>query len=114
MVIRLGRRRCGKLRSFLSIAIAPNTFLREVPLTVSVSSSAWLWQMLIYLVRIPRRKATPINATCWPTETVVLAQSPHQRTHLELAHTGGISIRRGGSDRTTASNLDSFHLTCVS
>lgn len=47
-------------RSFL-IAIAPETFLREVPLTVSVSSSAWLWQTLIYLVQIPRRKATPIK-----------------------------------------------------
>ncbi len=39
-------------RSF-HVAIAPNTFLREVPLTVSVSDSAWLWQTLIYLVRIP-------------------------------------------------------------
>jgi hypothetical protein len=32
--------RCGKLQSFFSKAIAPNTFLREVPLTVAVSSSA--------------------------------------------------------------------------
>jgi hypothetical protein len=44
-------------------AIAPNTFLREVPLTVFVSSSAWLlWQMLIYLVRIPRRKGHSIQS----------------------------------------------------
>ncbi len=49
MLIRLGCRRYGKLRSFFSSAIAPNTFLREVPLTGSVSSSARFWQMLIYL-----------------------------------------------------------------
>jgi hypothetical protein len=47
-------------RSF-QCAIAPNTFLREVPLTVSVSSSARLWQTLIYLVRIPRRKGHSIQ-----------------------------------------------------
>ena len=61
MVIRHGHRRCGKLRSFLSIAIAPDTFLRGVSLTVSASNSAWLRQTLIYLVQIPRRKATPIK-----------------------------------------------------
>ena len=42
--IRLGRRRGGKLRSFFSHAIAPKTFLREVPLTLSVRGSAWSWQ----------------------------------------------------------------------
>ena len=39
--VQLSCRRCGKLRSFLSSAIAPDTFLREVPLAVVVSSSAW-------------------------------------------------------------------------
>jgi hypothetical protein len=39
----------------LFTAIAPNTFLREVPLTLIVSSSASLWQTRIYLVRIPHR-----------------------------------------------------------
>jgi hypothetical protein len=38
--LRLGCRRYGKLQSFFSDAIAPNTFLRKVPLTVIVSSSA--------------------------------------------------------------------------
>jgi hypothetical protein len=40
-LIRLGCRRCGKLQSFFSEAIAPKTFLRMVPLTITVSSSAW-------------------------------------------------------------------------
>ena len=59
--IRLGRRRGGKLRSFFASAIAPETFLRKVPLTFTVSDSAWSWQMLIYLVRIPRCKGHSIH-----------------------------------------------------
>lgn len=57
-----GYRRSGKLQSFFSIAIAPNTFLRELLLTLSVSSSAWLWQTLIYLLRIPHRKGHSIQS----------------------------------------------------
>jgi hypothetical protein len=38
--IRLSRRRSGILQSFLSCAIAPKPFLREVPLTFTVRSSA--------------------------------------------------------------------------
>src|SRR5262245_61476617 len=38
--VRLGCRRYGKLRSFFSSAIAPNTFLRKIPLPRTVSSSA--------------------------------------------------------------------------
>ena len=38
--IRLGCRRHGKLRSFLSNAIAPKSFLRKVPLAFTASSSA--------------------------------------------------------------------------
>ncbi len=60
-MIRFGCRRSGKLQSFLSCAIAPNTFLRKVLLTFSVSSSARLRQMLIYLVRIPHRKGRSIQ-----------------------------------------------------
>jgi len=39
--IRLGCRRRGKLQSFFADAIAPETFLRVVPLTIAASSSAW-------------------------------------------------------------------------
>ena len=38
--LRLGCRRYGKLRSFFADAIAPNSFLRKVPLTITVSSAA--------------------------------------------------------------------------
>jgi hypothetical protein len=38
--LRRSCRRYGKLQSFFSDAIAPNTFLRKVPLTITVSSSA--------------------------------------------------------------------------
>jgi len=41
--LRLGCRRYGKLQSFFSDAIAPNSFLRKVPLTIIVSSSARQW-----------------------------------------------------------------------
>ena len=52
----------AKLRSFLSSAIAPDTFLREVPPAFVVSSSAWFLQTRRYLVRIPRRnRAQPLR-----------------------------------------------------
>jgi hypothetical protein len=52
-VIRQGRRSCGKLQSFFSVAIAPDPFLRKAPLALTASGSAALRQMLICLVRIP-------------------------------------------------------------
>jgi hypothetical protein len=82
--------RCGKLQSFFSKAIAPNTFLREVPLTRAVSSSAMGRQTRTYLVRIPRRKDHSIQSIvrlAWRS----LAGAPHPRSDLELAPTGGIS-----------------------
>ena len=97
--VQLSCRRCGKLRSFLSCAIAPDTFLREVPLAVVVSSSAEVLQTRIYLVRIPRRKGHSIQrrravgSSCAPVTTSTVA--------FELAQSGGISIRRDGPDRTT-------------
>ena len=72
-------------------AIAPDTFLREVPLTLSASGSAWSWQMLICLLRIPLRTATPITASCDRLRPLHASQSPHLRSRLELARTGGIS-----------------------
>jgi hypothetical protein len=41
------------VQSVLSCAIAPESVLREAPLTLNVSSTSW-WQTWIYLVRIPR------------------------------------------------------------
>jgi hypothetical protein len=59
--IRFGCRRYGKLQSFLSDAIAPEPFLREVPLTPSMSRSAVQRQTRIYQVRIPHRKGHSIH-----------------------------------------------------
>ena len=108
--VQLSCRRCGKLRSFLSSAIAPDTFLREVPLAVVVSSSAEALQTRTYLVRIPRRKGHSIQrrravgSSCAPVTTSTVA--------FELAQTGGISIRRGGPDRTTFADLASVMSPC--
>ena len=82
--------RCGKLQSFFSEAIAPNTFLREVPLTIVVSSSAAWRQMRIYLVRIPRRKSHSIQSIVRPG-LVISRRSAASTARLELAQTGGIS-----------------------
>ena len=90
--IQLGCRRHGKLQSFFSKAIAPKTFLREAPLTIAVSSSAWSlsWQMRIYLVRIPRRKDHSIQSIVQPGFDH-FGPSAASTVTFELAHTGGIS-----------------------
>jgi hypothetical protein len=88
--IHLSCRRHGKLQSFFSKAIAPKTFLREVPLTIAVSSSAWLWQMRIYLVRIPRRKGHSIQRVVQPGLDH-FGPSAASTVTFELAQTGGIS-----------------------
>ena len=77
--VQLSCRRCGKLRSFLSSAIAPNTFLRQAPLTVVVSSSAWWLQMRRYLVRIPHRKGHSNHRAVRSARAGL--QSPHLRMH---------------------------------
>jgi hypothetical protein len=61
----------------LFIAIAPNTFLRESPLTFTVRGSAWLWQTRMYLVRIPRRQGHSIQRVVRPGERLC----PRRRIH---------------------------------
>ena len=96
-LIRLGHRRGGKLRSFFSCAIAPNTFLRELPLTLSVSSSAWSWQMLIYLVRIPRRRGHS-------NQSIVRFNAVGNRIH------GGARVGLYGRDLNPPWRIGSRHL----
>ena len=48
----------------LFIAIAPESFLRESPPTITVSSSARLWQTPTCLVRFLTERATPSRASC--------------------------------------------------
>ena len=102
---RLGRRRSGKLRSFFSGAIAPEPFLRESPLTLSVRGSALLWQTLIYLVRIPRRKGHSIQRDVWLACTISWRKSPHPRWHSSWPKREGSRVASSNSDRTTGSNL---------
>ena len=94
-----GRRRCGKLRSFFSCAIAPKTFLREVPLTLREQLCP-VWQTLMCRMRIPHRKATPYNATCGQLGPVGSSHRINGWTRVALA--GGISSRlKDDLDRTT-------------
>src|SRR5271166_1823780 len=103
--IRLGCRRRGKLRSFFSEAIAPNTFLREVPFTLAREQLCRVsWQMRIYLVRIPHRKGHSIQSVVLPALTVsgrdccihgLIRVGPNGRD---------LKLPQGNSDRTTGPN----------
>jgi len=74
-------------RSFL-IAIAPETFLRKAPLTFTVSDSAWLWQMLIYL-------GANSSLSGHSIQRLVLADRSRRIYGVSrVAQTGGISIRQ--------------------
>jgi hypothetical protein len=90
---RLGCRRYGKSQSFLSDAIAPNSFLRKVPPTCIVSSSARSRDRADADVSganssppgplQPERRAAGLGQ-CWP-------RPPHPRTESSGPPTGGIS-----------------------
>jgi hypothetical protein len=93
--IRLGCRRCGKLQSFFSDAIAPNTFLREVPLTLAVSSSAVQRQTRIYLVRIPHRKGHSIQRDVLPGFDPCGRKPPHPRSDSSWPKREGSQVATG-------------------
>ena len=78
-LVQLSCRRCGKLRSFLSSAIAPDTFLREVPLAVVVSSSAWCCRRVYIWCEFLAVRATPSKMLVRLTR--VEHESPHLRLH---------------------------------
>jgi hypothetical protein len=71
-VIRLGCRRYGKLRSFFSDAIAPNTFLLEVPLTTNREQlcQARCLQMRFIWCEFLTVRATPYTASCSRASTI--------------------------------------------
>ena len=70
--VRLGCRRRGKSRSFLAEAIAPYTFLRELPAPPCGGGSAGLArQTRIHLVRIPRREGHSIHSVVPPPPALV-------------------------------------------
>jgi hypothetical protein len=111
--IHRGCRRCGKLQSFFADAIAPNTFLREVPLTRAVSSSAVQRQMQIYLMRIPRRKGHSIQRVVQPGLDHFWRKPPHPRSPSSWPKREGSQVATGNSDRTTGPNLGSSCLLHV-
>ena len=96
-------------------AIAPNTFLRVVPLTIVVSSSAAWRQMRICLVRIPHRKGHSIPSNVLLASTIA---GPDRRIHspTRVGPNGrDLKLPQGNSDRTTGPHLDySFLLSVLS
>jgi len=79
-------------------AIAPKPFLREAPLALCASGSAWWRQTLIYLLRIPRpmgHSNQRVVLAGW-----LLAYAAASRVCHELAQRGGISscVKQLGSD----------------
>src|SRR5689334_231244 len=112
---RLSSLRCGKLQSFFSDAIAPNTFLRKVLLTITVSSSAW---------QRTRADADLSSANSSPsghsTQSVVLLAwaiaGPDRRIQVfsRVGPNGrDLKLPQGNSDRTTGPPFGSFNLLSV-
>src|SRR5262249_3487982 len=94
--LRLGCRRYGKLRSFFADAIAPNSFLRKVPRTITVSSSARK------RIRADADVSGANSSPQGPLHTQrragrlppSLTEAAASKDRLELAPTGGISSCR--------------------
>ncbi len=103
---RLSSLRYGKLPSFFASAIAPNTFLREVPLTTTVSGSPCLrfWQMRVYLVRIPHRQGHSIQREVLLASTIAGPGRLHGPTRVG-PNGRDLKLRHGNSDRTPGPNL---------
>jgi hypothetical protein len=91
-----GCRRRGKLPSFLSNAIAPYTFLRELLLTITVSSSAW--SSALADADLSGANSSPSGPLHTQRRAAGLPPSPAKgaasKDRLELAPTGGISSCR--------------------
>jgi len=95
-------------RSFQK-AIAPDTFLREVLLAITASSSACnrLRQMRIYLVRIPRRKGHSIQRVVQPG--FAIADQAAASTVRHRVGPNGRDLKLPGNlDRTTSRILTRF------
>src|SRR6476661_6046521 len=77
-------------------AIAPNTFLREVPLAITVSSFATGADADLSSCEFLTVRATPFNASyCRPRS--LLVEMAASTVTYELAQTGGISSCRGAT-----------------
>ena len=82
--------RSGKLQSFFACAIAPETFLREVPLSCNVSSSAYLEAD----ADVSGANSSPPSHSTLRARTPLVEEFLNERASkvgLELAPAGGIS-----------------------
>ena len=83
----------------LFIAIAPNTFLREVPLTPCMSSSALAGRRGFIWCEFLTVRATPSKASC---ELAWMLKPPHPRSTRVGLNGRDLELPGGNSDRTTA------------
>jgi hypothetical protein len=96
-------------------AIAPNTFLREVPPTTAVSSSAGALprQTRICLVRIPRRPGHSNQSIVLLTRTLASPGRRIQDTSRVGPNGRDLELPCGSSDRTTGPQRGPFSLLSV-
>jgi len=110
-VIRLGRRRGGKLRSFFSTRDCS----QHIP---SRGAAHGYREQLCLVVADADLSGANSSRRGHSIQELVLAglrltQAIASTVVVELAQTGGISIHRGGSDRTTWPNLGLWCLLLV-
>ena len=96
-VVPLGCRRSGKLQSFFSDAIAPNTFLRKLPLTTNREQLCQAKHLAdaIYLVRIPHRMGHSIHSNVRPGFHPCRRKAPHPRTDSSWPQREGSQVAPG-------------------
>ena len=93
VLVRLGCRRRGKLRSFLAEAIAPHTFLRELPAPHGGAAPPALPGGRGYIwCEFLAAGATPFTASCRRPRPLPPEAAASKDTS-ELAPTGGVSSR---------------------
>jgi hypothetical protein len=108
-MIRLGCRRRGKLQSFFADAIAPETFLREVLLTVYREQLCLAWPDRCGFIwcEFLAVRATPFRASCGLAPSF-LAEAPHPGSSSSWPNREGSQVAAGQLRSNNRSNLDSL------
>ena len=93
-------------------AIAPHTFLREVPLIISVSSSATRADADLSSCEFLSERATPFKASC-RLASIVAGREGCIHGHIRVGpNRRDLKLPLGNLDRTTGSNRASSCLLC--